>query len=80
MSKLNHLYNAEKNTLCYQMHQKWGDNLLKVCPSIQWSLSICSKSWLGAVVVAQLVDRSLPSPEIRGSNRVIGILPIFNSS
>ena len=20
------------------MHQKWGDNLLKVCPSIQWSL------------------------------------------
>ena len=37
MSKLNHLYNAEK-ILCYQMHQKWGDNLLKVCPSIQLSL------------------------------------------
>ena len=38
MSKLNRLYNAEK-ILCYQMHQKWGDNLLKVCPSIQWSLA-----------------------------------------
>ena len=38
MSKLNRLYNVEKNTFCYQMHQKWGDNLLKVCPSIQWSL------------------------------------------
>ena len=38
MSKLNCLYNAEK-ILCYQMHQKWGgDNLSKVCPSIQWSL------------------------------------------
>ena len=37
MSKLNCLYYAEK-ILCYQMHQKWGDNLSKVCQSIQWSL------------------------------------------
>ena len=37
MSKLNRLYNAEK-ILCYQMHQKWGDNLSKACLSIQWSL------------------------------------------
>ena len=29
----------QKNTLCYQMHQKWGDNLLKVCRSTQWSLA-----------------------------------------
>ena len=29
---------------------------------------------LGAVVVAQLVERSPPSPEIRGSNPVIGKL------
>ena len=26
----------------------------------------------GAVVVAQLVERSLPTPEVRGSNPVIG--------
>ena len=26
----------------------------------------------GAVVVAQLVERSLPIPEVRGSNPVIG--------
>ena len=28
----------QKNTLCWQMHQKGGNNLLKVCPSIKWSL------------------------------------------
>ena len=28
-----------ENALCYQMYQKWGDNLMKVCPSIQWSLA-----------------------------------------
>ena len=28
--------------------------------------------YLGAVVVAQLVERSLPIPEVRGSNPVIG--------
>ena len=26
----------------------------------------------GAVVVARLVERSLPNPEVRGSNQVIG--------
>ena len=30
------------------------------------------KEFLGAVVVAQLVERSLPIPEVRGSNPVIG--------
>ena len=37
-------------------------------------LDLClSKSYLrGAVVVAQLVQRSLPIPEIRGSNPDIG--------
>ena len=40
MSKLNNLHNAQKNTLCYQIHQKWGDNVLIACPSIlQWSLN-----------------------------------------
>ena len=28
--------------------------------------------YLGTVVVAQLVERSLPIPEVRGSNPVIG--------
>ena len=28
----------QKNILCYQMHQKWGDNVMKAYPSIQWSL------------------------------------------
>ena len=28
----------QKNDLCYQMHQKWGDNVMKACPSIQWAL------------------------------------------
>ena len=27
---------------------------------------------MGAVIVAQLVERSLPIPEVRGSNPVIG--------
>ena len=29
---------VQKNTLCKQTHQKWGDNVLKACPSLQWSL------------------------------------------
>ena len=37
MSKLNFLYNAEKNTLLSNASEMW-DNLSKVCPSIQWSL------------------------------------------
>ena len=37
MSKLNHLFSAEE-ILFYQMHQKWGYNVMKACPSIQWSL------------------------------------------
>ena len=25
------------------MHQKWGDNVMKACPSIQWSLDgVCA--------------------------------------
>ena len=31
-----------------------------------------------AVVVAQLVERSLPTPEVRGSNPVIGKTLILN--
>ena len=34
MSKLNHLYNAEK----ILSFIKWGDNVMKACLSIQWSL------------------------------------------
>ena len=40
MSKLKHLYNEEIFLLVKQAHQKWGDNVLKVCPSIQWSLFV----------------------------------------
>ena len=40
MSKLNHLYNAEKITLLSNASEMGGDNLLKVCPSIQWSLLV----------------------------------------
>ena len=39
MSKLNHLYNAEKVPFVSQTHRKWGDNALKVCPSMQRSLN-----------------------------------------
>ena len=28
----------KKNSFCCQAHQKWGDNVLKACPSIQRSL------------------------------------------
>ena len=29
----------QKNSLCYQTHQKWGgDNVMKASLSIQWSL------------------------------------------
>ena len=38
MSQLNRLYNAEKNSLLSNASEM-GDNLLKVCPSIQWSLT-----------------------------------------
>ena len=39
MSKLNHLYNAVKNTLLSNTSEM-GDNVLKACPSVQWSLGI----------------------------------------
>ena len=36
MPKLNHLYNAEKIlSTDKHIHQKWGNKVLKVCPSIQ---------------------------------------------
>ena len=39
-----------------------------------------NNSIVGAVVVAQLVERSHPTPEVRGSNPVIGkLLNIKNS-
>ena len=34
----------EKNIVCYQTHQKWGDMVLKVCPSIQLVVSLPSAS------------------------------------
>ena len=37
MSELNHLYNAEK-IICADLHMGMGNKVLKVCPSIQWSL------------------------------------------
>ena len=48
MSKLNHLFNAEK-ILCYQMHQKWGDNVMKACLSIKWSLSRVTTIWMVSI-------------------------------
>ena len=39
-------------------------------PSLKTSSPLVEQSW--AVVVAQLVEQSLPIPEIRGSNPVIG--------
>ena len=41
-------------------------------PSVGWKAQTKPLSW--AVVVAQLVERSPPTPEIRGSNAVIGKL------
>ena len=38
ISKLNCLYNKETNILCCQLLQKWGDNVLKVYPNMEWSL------------------------------------------
>ena len=35
--------------------------------------------WLGAVVVSQLVERSLPTPEVRGSNPVIGKFNVLSA-
>ena len=29
----------KNNILCWQMHQKWGDNVSKICPSIKWYLT-----------------------------------------
>ena len=40
MSKLNHLYNAEKILYGVKWIRNGGDNLLKACPSIQWSLIV----------------------------------------
>ena len=37
MSKLNHLFNAEKILYVIKRIRK-GDNVMKACPSIQWSL------------------------------------------
>ena len=30
---------THKNTLCWQMHQKWGDKVLRVCPNRLWLTS-----------------------------------------
>ena len=30
--------NVGKITLCWEMHQKWGNNVLKVCPCVQLSV------------------------------------------
>ena len=39
MSKLDYFYNTEKYSLLKkQIPKKWWDNVLKVCPSVQWSL------------------------------------------
>ena len=35
--KVKSFVSCRLKTLCRQTHQKWGDNVLKVCPSIQWS-------------------------------------------
>ena len=44
------------------MHQKWGDNLLKAYPSIQWSLGLCMETcrvldWVGAMSLVNPVAR-----------------------
>ena len=63
MSKLNHLYNAEKYSVI-KCIRNGGDNLLKVCPSIQWSLDqaivlICKcRQWILTLLnVCLNVDR-----------------------
>ena len=38
MSKLNHLFNAEKIIYVIKHIRNGGDNVMKACPSIQWSL------------------------------------------
>ena len=38
MSKLNHLYNAEKILFVIKHIRNGGNNVLKAFPSIQWSL------------------------------------------
>ena len=42
--------------------------------AFRYSKSVLTTTTIWAVVVAQLVERSLPTPEIRGSNPVIGKL------
>ena len=71
MSKLNHLKNAEKIlNVIKRIRKGGGDNVLKACPSIQWSLHRstekfiqCSvnfiKSYLSRMcVIAWLMDLS----------------------
>ena len=38
MSKLTHLYNTDKITQWWKRIRNGGDNVLKVCPSIQWAV------------------------------------------
>ena len=57
--------------------QTIGDDkeISTICPSVKFRCKVPKiKSWSGAVVVAQLVMRSLPMPEVRGLNTVIGKL------
>ena len=44
MSKLNHLLNAEKYSMLSNASEMGGDNVLKACPSIQWSLARAFKA------------------------------------
>ena len=39
MSKLNHLLNAEKIIYVLNASEMGGDNVMKACQSIQWSLA-----------------------------------------
>ena len=67
----------EKNSTNVKLLQIFLGNLLKhlgnfLPPSSGHTASVVYKQYKLAVVVAQLVEQSVPIPEVRGSNPVIG--------
>ena len=56
-------------------NQSWNPGCVVYSFYVKWYLkkiNYTKRGWVGAVVVAQLVEQSLLTPEVRGSNPVIG--------
>ena len=74
MSKLNLLFTT-KNTLCWQMHHKWGNNVLKVCPS---QMRFDLNNWIMMSLSTSLIEANFPRCRLIHNNNSNTISTIIN--